>query len=285
MQVIPSIKQIKLIVCDLDGTLLNEDKKMTEYTQKMLQELKRMQVKICFASGRYGKMMSIYEHKIDGCDYIISSNGAEVFKRNENLYKEGIQEADIAKIVDYINKYQIPAVIYKIDRVLVSTGAQVIIKRLDDYERLSASEGFYTDLNYSEVDFRDDNKEFTDIIKIVTYEEDKGRANAYFDFVEQIDTLRAESTGYGVVGTYSNHVSKKVAVQKVMEDMKIDSSQVCIFGDYDNDLSMFACADYKIAMGNALDILKEEATYITKSNQEDGVAWYLEQMIIKQMED
>ncbi len=279
MQEIPNREQIKLIVCDLDGTLLDDNKKITPYTKRVLQKLQELQIKICFASGRYGKMMSIYEDQIGGCDYKISSNGAEVFKGNQELHKEGIEENDIEKIISYINEHQIPAVMYKMDCVLVTTGAQVILKRLTDYESLSVKEGYPKKLNYYEVDFNQKNNEFQDVIKIVTYEEDKEKAKAYFDFVEGIDTLCAESTGYGVIGTYSYTVSKKAAVTKVMEDMAIDSSQVSVFVDYDNDLSMFACADYKIAMGNALDLLKKEATYITKSNEEDGVAWYLEQMI------
>lgn len=72
------MSKIKLIVTDLDGTLLNDEKKVSAYTVEMIQKAKAAGIKICIASGRFDGMLSIYRDSILGCDYTISCNGAVV---------------------------------------------------------------------------------------------------------------------------------------------------------------------------------------------------------------
>ena len=60
------MSEIKLVVCDLDGTLLNDKKMITEYSIKVLQEARRQGIQICFASGRDEQMMSVYAKLIGG---------------------------------------------------------------------------------------------------------------------------------------------------------------------------------------------------------------------------
>ena len=68
----------KLLVCDLDGTLLNSEERITAYTQDVLLRAKRAGMLICFASGRNEQLMNVYCSQIGNCDYIISDNGALV---------------------------------------------------------------------------------------------------------------------------------------------------------------------------------------------------------------
>lgn len=279
MQAIPSKSQIRLLVCDLDGTLLNEAKQLTPRTKLALEEARKAGMKICFASGRYGAMMSVYSDCIGGCDYMVTSNGASAMQGETTLYHEGLSTQDVTNILTYCNLHDIPLVMYTVEEILIRTGAQIILDRTRAYEKLAQQMGYPTQLPYREVDFHDQAQTFENVIKIVIYEQDAQRAAAYFDFIATIPTLGAESTGYGVTGTYSNKVSKRLAVAHIMEDMHLSPDQVCVFGDYDNDLSMFMCATYKIAMGNALEEVKQAATYITASNEQDGVAQYIEKIL------
>lgn len=73
--------------------------------------------------------------------------------------------------------------------------------------------------------------------------------------------------------------NKGIAVKKMLEILNIKKEETIAIGDDNNDLSMFEQVGYKVAMGNAIDIVKEKADEITLSNDEDGVAVFLEKLL------
>ncbi len=77
-------------------------------------------------------------------------------------------------------------------------------------------------------------------------------------------------------------VDKGTAVGELARELGIHSAQVMVIGDYDNDLSMFRYAGFAVAMGNAPDHVKAEADAVTLSNAEDGVAWAIRRWAIPQ---
>lgn len=58
------MSEIKLVVCDLDGTLLNDEKMITPYTVSVMKKVREMGIAVCLASGRDEQMMSIYENSL-----------------------------------------------------------------------------------------------------------------------------------------------------------------------------------------------------------------------------
>ncbi len=279
MQEIPSKNQIKLVVCDLDGTLLNDKSEMSDYTISVLKKCKNEGIKVCFASGRYSEMMSIYSHQIDGVDYLISSNGALVQKQNNIIHKSIIHKDLVSMVLDYIFSNKMSFSMYSIDHIYINDDA--LTGRIKKYENLTAEYGCNKKLAFSKIAGASEVPQDEQIVKIVLYEQNETKSNAYTIFISQNDKLHSESTGYGLVGTFESNVSKKTALQKIMDNLGITSDNVCVFGDFDNDLSMFSVATYKIAMENAIKELKDEATYITDSNNADGVAKYLEKVLNK----
>jgi hydroxymethylpyrimidine pyrophosphatase-like HAD family hydrolase len=100
-----------------------------------------------------------------------------------------------------------------------------------------------------------------------------------------VDDLR---TWQGVVlgravSTLRSVETKGFAVEKICEYLGIDKTKTksYAFGDSHNDFELFSSSDYGIAMGNALPELYEEADFITNTNDEDGVANYIEKKILK----
>ena len=75
------------------------------------------------------------------------------------------------------------------------------------------------------------------------------------------------------------HSNKGVAVKKLLEILKIKKEEAIAIGDDYNDLSMFEQVGYRVAMGNAIIIVKEKADEITLSNNEEGVASFLEKLL------
>ena len=66
-------------------------------------------------------------------------------------------------------------------------------------------------------------------------------------------------------------VSKASAIERMLGLLGLDRSQAIAFGDEENDLEMFGAVDYTVAMGNAIDALKQTATYVTDNVDEDGI--------------
>ena len=74
-------------------------------------------------------------------------------------------------------------------------------------------------------------------------------------------------------------VSKGHAVQKIMEQLQLTPEEVLCFGDSQNDVSMFEAVTHSIAMGNAIDELKEKALAVTDTNDRNGIAKRIEQYV------
>ncbi|HLB27737.1 MAG TPA: HAD-IIB family hydrolase, partial [Dehalococcoidales bacterium] len=77
------------------------------------------------------------------------------------------------------------------------------------------------------------------------------------------------------LGVFPSGASKGNALGSLLRRLKVSQSEVMAIGDDLNDLPMFACAGIKVAMGNAQAQLKEQATLVAPSNDEEGVAWAL----------
>lgn len=268
---------IKLIVCDLDGTLLNSKKKISSYTRKVLMKTKELGIHICFASGRDEQMMAVYSKCIGGCSYMLSNNGALVRDTTGNiLYEAALEKPDIQQILAFLTQRQMVFMMYTAQTMYFSNDSEKLKKRITNYEKLSEELGYPMKLAAESITAYDINRNIDDVAKIVVYEDEEMQMNGFLDFAKNLENVHCESTGYGLQGAFHKSVSKRTALFKIMGHLGVDKRQVCVFGDYDNDLSMFECADRRIAMGNSIGCLKEAASEITLSNDEDGVAVYLE---------
>lgn len=270
------MNKIKLVVCDLDGTLLNDKKLISDYTVKVLQETRRQGIRICFASGRDEQMMSVYAKLIGGCDYMLSDNGALLRDGEGNmLHSAVLKEEDARKLLTYLNERKMTFMMYSAERMYFSEGSEKLKKRIRAYEDLSVRLGCPIKLQAEEFLRTAPATGYSTAAKIVAYEEDPGKVQDYTEFIGTLPRVHCESTGYGLMGAFDQEVSKKTALHKIMDRMRIGRDAVCVFGDFDNDLSMFECADHRVCMANGVEKLKAAASYVTLSNNEDGVAVYL----------
>lgn len=78
----------------------------------------------------------------------------------------------------------------------------------------------------------------------------------------------------------SKHASKGNALKELAKKLNLKEDEVMIFGDQTNDISMFDVPEfYKVAMGNAVSEIKKRANFITKTNNEDGIAYALRKLV------
>jgi HAD superfamily hydrolase (TIGR01484 family) len=87
--------------------------------------------------------------------------------------------------------------------------------------------------------------------------------------------------GGGLIQIMNASVSKAAALRNVIERRAITPDQVMVFGDDTNDLELFDMCGYPVAMGNAIDELKDKAWHVTETNNLDGVAIVLERLLLR----
>ncbi|NLJ70027.1 MAG: HAD family phosphatase [Clostridiaceae bacterium] len=275
---------IKMIVLDLDGTLLNDNKVITERNKQALAKLKKQGVKIVFASGRTNFMMSLFQEPYVVCDYHLSFNGgmAEDLFTNEVMYQVTIEQAVTKEIWQYLADNLSAYTAYSQEMMYFYDQTKSIVRnKLSEYINLAASEQVnisptFTELSYGEIE----SKPNVDILKFVAYEEEPGRIAQFREFLTEYQQVKAEATGYGITGIFDRHVSKGAAVVKLRNLLKIEKDEVCVIGDYDNDISMFNEAGLKVAMVNGTECLKAHADYVCPDNNHDGIAHFIEEYLI-----
>ena len=247
-----------LIAIDSDGTLRHSDGSISTRTKKIIEKLviKGNIVTICTARPRYHTLKISEEVGING--FLISSNGTEVY---DNLNNEIIYSAYLSP--KYCKKICIRA-IFVCDNIEYAT--QFI---RNDSQLL---------LNENNID----NMLAKNIKQIMIIGNDKEKIKKYKSKVEKynlniIDTSNdaKEEIWFSII---SNKASKGIALKKLAEHLSIPMCKTVAIGNDNNDLSMIQVARVGVAVENATDELKKEANYITDSNDDDGVAKYLEKL-------
>lgn len=257
------LKDIQLIVTDLDGTLLHEDKSLDDHIVKVIQEKK---IPITFATGRNYHILQEYLSALDiELPYIIN-NGANIFIKDQCIYNCVIESQELRKCLSLLIENEVAFLAYSNTKIY-SIGYQDGLNRF--MERLI---GKCEIIKNPEIDVICEEE----IFKVVMIHPQMNRIKDQINAICQ-KTRCVQSEGN--IFTLGNiKANKEVALRKVLEMLQIDSKNVLVFGDNHNDVCMFQVAD-GVAVDNATDALKKAAKYITKSNEENGVSDFLLKMV------
>ena len=272
---------IKLILLDLDGTLLRSDKTLSEENLRALEETAALGIEIVPASGRICSVMPEAVRALPFIRYAIGANGAEVYDMREQqlLHRADIPLSLAQRVYDYLDTLP---VIY--DCYLDGVGYidNVHFARLDE---------FITDpvVNRMVRSLRTPVENFRDFItardhplqKIQMYFKDldrrdreRARLNSLFP------ELTATSSLYNNIEMNIQSATKGDALRFLCRHLGLRCEEVMAFGDMGNDLSMIQAAGLGVAMGNAHPQLLAAADYVTDTNDNDGVAKALEKLIL-----
>lgn len=268
----------KIIFLDLDGTLLNSQKKVSVRDQEAVEKAVAMGHKVVIATGR--TLVSSLEtvdalgFKKSGC-YLIACNGAVLYDLSDDqvMQESPISHELVCKVFDEANRRGLHVQTYSPTHVLVE-------KCNDDegvrkYQQLSGMP--YKVLNsirdYPEpvqkillLDYHDNREisKFRDHIK----ETFKGELDSFFSAKPYIEIVRCG-------------VSKAAAVKHLCALLEIPLKNSYAAGDAANDLGMIQAAGTGIAMQNATDEVKKVADYVTENdNDHGGVAEFIEKLVL-----
>ncbi len=278
----------KLIIIDLDGTLLNDKKELNKEDITMINRaFKEKGVISVIATGRTYMCAEYIAKKVgEGLSkYIIASNGAVIKDNVNNVFinKQSISSEDTMKMLKYcdLNKLR-PRL--DINSIILSNGRLVNQERLKDIGEVYRIEKDllkYFENNKQEsisltvigekdklLKLKDDFKSYTNI--------------EITDLCKSIDIKNNTKQELTYVDIMSKNATKKNAIKILLSYIGIQQQQIMVIGDGGNDIPMFEVAGLKIAMQNSIDLVKEKADFITSNNNESGVAKAIKKYIFNE---
>lgn len=271
----------KLICIDMDGTLLNDKKTISERNLRTIRLANEKGVRVAVCTGRIFTSADFFSEFLGVKSPVIASNGAYIREkdRDEVVYKATLGVQKCKKLLSVFREYDIYPHYYTSDTVFT--------------EKLIYSSSFYEEVNKTLPKDKQVKivlvEDWNDIFQ--RYESEIFKGIAVDDDIEKIHkakmSLRDRSDFEVVSSRFDNFevmnkgVSKGSAVKILADYYGINSEQVICIGDSENDLSMIKFAGLGVAMGNADEDVKEAAKYITDSNNCDGVAKAIEKFVLE----
>ncbi|MCY8977680.1 phosphoglycolate phosphatase [Bacillus atrophaeus] len=232
---------IKLIAIDMDGTLLNDEQLISEGNRQAIREAEDKGVYVVISTGRTLMTCRELAESLKLSSYLITANGSEIWDSEFNLVERQLLHTDhIQMMWNLKNKHNTNFWASTVDKVWRGEFPESIT----DHEWLKF--GF---------DIEDD-----DIRNEVLTELKKNK---------ELEITNSSPTNIEVNAL---GINKAAALAKVSEKLGFTMENVMAMGDSLNDIAMIEKAGVGIAMGNAQDIVKETADWVTDTNIEDGVA-------------
>lgn len=264
----------KLLVLDLDGTLTNTRKEVTEYTRTTLIRAQEQGLKIVLASGRptYGIAPLANLLQLDRFEgYVLSYNGGEIidWKTGELLYKNLLDPEVLPYLYQCACDNDFAIVTYDGEYVLTERpdDEYVLKEALLNVMKIKKVENFLKAVQHP-------------IAKCLIVGEPTRLAtlekSMYEHLHDRMGVFRSEPYFLELV---PKGIDKAQSLAVLLNEIGMTKEEMIAVGDGFNDLSMIKYAGMGVAMSNAQPIVKENADFITLSNEEDGVAYVVEKFV------
>lgn len=256
---------IKLIVTDLDGTLLNDQHEVPARFWQLADRLFNKGVKIGIATGRPHFSITAKFEAIVHQLYAISDNGSLIIHGNNELLSKSLPAHEIEALVlaarGVSNAWPI-----------LCGREQWYLENADD-TLMNAVSAYHS--NFTFVDDLTQVKE--DVLKMTIFDHAGSELNSYPQYKAFENRLKVAVGGPKWLDIMRNDVNKGEAVQLLQSMHGISPQETLVFGDFMNDYEMMQAAHYSYAMKNANPKLKEVANFVTdKDNNEAGVLEVIE---------
>ncbi|MBO0439658.1 Cof-type HAD-IIB family hydrolase [Candidatus Enterococcus ikei] len=270
---------VKAIVLDIDGTLLNDEKKLTTQTREALIDAQKKGIKVILASGRPTPGMLKYVDELQMNQYngmVVSYNGAHVLdvSTQKELFSQPLSIENSKNILEHLKQFDVKPMIAKDDYMYVNN---VFDGMLD----LNFTDGLFNIIEYESRGGNFQLCEKDDLAAFVDFPLHKILVAAQPEYLQENWQKILAPFKESVSGVFSapmyfeftdQGIDKANALEQTLKPLGINPEHIISFGDGYNDLSLINYAGMGVAMGNAVDELKQAANHVTASNNEDGIA-------------
>jgi|SRR5690625_2314228 len=244
------MKNVKLIALDMDGTLLNDEGIVTEYTKSVIEQALAKNIHVVLSTGRPLPLCYPFAEELNLSSYIISSNGAEIWTVQKELLERHTIDANLME-------------------QLWDIGTEK-----DHHMWIVATEELFIDQN------KPDNFQQYEWLKIGYGQlNEKEKRELIIELEKKDDLVEITNSSLTNIEVNKGGVNKAVAIESICKKINISMDEVLAAGDSLNDLKMIEQVGIGVAMENAQQVIKQSADYITESNNNNGVAKAIERFI------
>ncbi|MBR6133706.1 MAG: HAD family phosphatase [Bacilli bacterium] len=271
------MSKYKIIFVDIDDTLNPSNGTISEKTKAMMDKLKEHHIKVVVNTGRSAQYAINKSKEGNLSDYIISSNGSEVYnyKTKEVIYSRSIPTEKVKEVYEYCNNYKLTMIINSLDKRYINT---------NEYKYNNEPAEYFEDIDklLSKIEVHQ--------IVILSNNFDRMLVIPRI-FKERFPELRIIHSSVGLIEDHRvknkeyyhdivlGNVTKSTGIVELLDHLKIKSEEAISIGNGYDDICMTEVVGTSIAVGNAVSPLKETSDYITKNVEEDGVAEILEKLV------
>ncbi len=254
---------MKLIAIDMDGTLLNNESKISSYNKNIVKKVSKENM-VILASGRPFKSLLVFIKELSiNCvnNFSIAYNGAMIVNNgtHEIIYKHLLNSNIVKKCYELSLELNVGFFAYnEDDKILTNNPTEYVLfeKKLTGNDVIISD--FKDDINYVKLTFTDTKEKLDKIYNIIKEK-----------FNENYNVIRSHDFFIEIV---NKNVSKGSALEYLQEMLNISQQDVISFGDNENDFTMLEASNKKFVMANSTSKkLISIATKIVPSNDNDGV--------------
>jgi len=272
--------QYKLIVVDMDGTLLNTNHEVSKETRETLAKAMEKGVKVGIATGRIYPSARYYGNLLGLSTPIIACNGAIVKdeEKGEIIFSDAMQKDDVIKIINICKENDIYFHFYDHDRFYIERERYNSL----DFQDWTFKESMEDQVGIIQLEDASSyvEKNNIDVLKITILDEDMDKLENIKKQIAQISTIEIDKSWYNNMEIMNKEVSKGKGIEALAKKLGIEKDEIIAFGDNYNDLSMKDYVKTFVAMENGVDNVKEKADYVTASNDENGVAKGIKKFVL-----
>ena len=272
------LKNIKLLVADIDGTLLNDNGELGQESKKLIKELMNEGVAFCLATGRLHSAVTELAKELSLNGFIISLDGAVIkeYKNDKTIFESFLKTRHVKKAISISNDLLINIVLCHASSIYYTEYNSVIPSLLSKYGALYKQVDTYEKYLSGTLEIvcsSDVKQSIKEMEKSFNFPFSIGSSTSYFRSKKNENIFYLEIRKAGC--------SKGKALDKLLRHILVKPEQTAVIGDWYNDITMFETKALKVAVANAVPELLNMADTVTReSNNEDGAAEFFE-MVLK----
>ena len=274
--------KIKLVAIDLDGTLLNSQHQLSPRSRRALKALQAQGTALVIATGktRFAAEPLIAELNIESPGVYLQ--GLMTYNPDGTVrHQVQMPKSTVRAVIALAEAQEYGVLVYSGNRVFTRQPDEVAAKMAEYGEPMAEAVSGWHILEGVQED-----GEGIAVNKVIVYAAEEKipaiRTQLNQQLHGQIHLTRANVKG--LLEVLPANASKGRAVKQLMDELGIPAASAMAIGDGENDSEMLQAVGIAVAMGNAVQSLKDRADYITASNDRDGVAQALERFAINKME-
>ncbi|MFB6466945.1 Cof-type HAD-IIB family hydrolase [Cytobacillus sp. Hz8] len=283
---------VKLIAVDLDGTLLNDEKKISKRNTEAIQFAQSQGIEVVVATGRAHFDVEAIFQQTDIQPWIISANGATIHQPNgEPYYSNSIPQQEAKEILEWLEQEDYYYEVSSNDSLYTPIYGRSLLNQemeqihqgcpeLSMEEMKQSAEKQYSQTGFVFIhSYKELLLQHIDYYNILAYSFDKVKLQKLWKKFEDYENIAIVKSHIHNFEFQHQDVSKGNALRVLANKLKINLVDSAAVGDNFNDLSMFEIVGKSAAMGNASEDVKKHCDFVTLTNKEDGVAYFIDSLI------